>query len=94
MTTYDPKLRRLGYRVPIRPPSPLIGMLQRAGTRPRPMNRAYPARATYIGDCPLCGQEDACYVEPNGEDWMTICVCAASGGLLELHAALMLQAVA
>lgn len=95
MTTYDePLRRRFGYLVKIRPPSPVIGMLQRAGTRPRPLNRAYPAHGTYLGECPFCGREDAMYVEPDGETWMTTCECDLRGGLLDLHAALLLQAVA
>ena len=94
MTAYDPGLRRLGYRVRTGPPSAVIGLLQRAGTRPRPLNRAYPARATYISACPFCGLEDSCYVEPGGESWATTCGCSPGGGLVELAAALILSAVA
>ena len=94
MTAYNEGLRRLGYIVKVRPASPVIGMLERAGTRPRPLNRAHPARATYCGACPFCGREDACYVEPDGQTWMTTCGCSPGGGLVELAAALILSAVA
>ena len=95
MTTYNETLRhKFGYMVPTTPPSPVIGLLQKAGTRPRPLNRAYPARSTYCGDCPFCGREDACYVEPDGETWMTVCGCSTGGGLMELMAALIITATA
>jgi hypothetical protein len=94
-TTYDPKLRRLGYRVRVGPQSPLLAMLDRAECRMRPMNRLYPSSGHWIGRCPICGAEDRAYVEPGLTEWSTTCGCSPRpGGLLELHAALILQAVA
>lgn len=90
----DHRLRALGYRVRTGAPSAVIGMLQRAGARPRPLNRAYPAHGHYIASCPWCAAEDTLYIEPDGATWMTTCGCSPGGGPLELHARLLLPAVA
>lgn len=94
MPTYDPHLRKLGYRVRTGPASPVIGMLERAGARPRPLNRAYPADGHWIGRCPFCEAEDRLFVEPGLSEWSTTCGCSPGGGLVELHAALILSAMA
>lgn len=92
---YDQALRRrYGYRVRVDAPSPLIAMLRRAGARPRPLNRAYPSDGHWIATCPWCSDEDALYIEPDQDTWLTRCGCSPGGGLLELHAALVLGAVA
>jgi hypothetical protein len=69
-------------------------MLERAGTRARPLNRAFPRDGHWTGSCPFCGAEDAIYVEPDQATWSTRCGCSPGGSILELHAALLLQAVA
>ena len=94
MTTFDPGLRRLGYRVPVRPPSPLIAMLDRAGCRMRPMNRLRPSDGHWIGSCPFCHAEDRCFAEPGLTEWSVTCGCSSGGTLIELSAALILAAVA
>lgn len=95
MTTFDPRLRRLGYRVPTTPPSPLLAMLNRAGCRMRPLYQMRPLDGTWIGNCPFCeAGEDRLYVEPGLEEWSVTCGCSRGGGLLELHAGLLLQAIA
>lgn len=91
---YDPRLRKLGYRARTGPSSPILGMLERAGVRPRPLNRAYPAHGHYIARCPWCDAADALYVEPDGETWMTTCGCSTGGTILDLSAALILPVVA
>ena len=91
----DPRLRRLGYKSRTGSPSPIIGMLERAGARPRPMNRAYPAEGGWIANCPFgCKAEDVLYVERGITEWLATCGCATGGGLLELHARLLLQGMA
>jgi len=68
-------------------------MLDRAGARMRPLYRLRPLDGTWIGRCPLCAAEDTCYVEPGMTEWSTTC-CSPGGGILELHAALLLSAIA
>jgi len=88
---YDPSLRRLGYRVRLaRPDSPIVAMLERAGLRPRPLNRAYPRDGHWLAGCPSCGRDDALFVDPNGMSWMTTCGCVrGEAGAFELFAFLM-----
>lgn len=94
MATYDPHLRRLGYRVRTTPPSPLLAMLDRAGCRTRPLNRVRPLDGHWIGSCPFgCGAEDTLYVDPGLTEWSVTC-CGTGGTILDLHAALLLQATA
>jgi hypothetical protein len=90
---HDYRLRRLGYRVPSQPPSPLLGMLDRAGCRMRPLYRARPLEGHWNGSCPLCGAEDTAYVEPGLSDWLVTC-CGMRGTIYDLQAALILQASA
>jgi len=37
-----------------------------------------------IGDCLKCGAEDAFFVEPGEQEFMTICVCGGRGGAYRL----------
>ena len=94
MNTYDPHLRRLGYRVPIGAPSLLLAMLDRAGCRMRPMYRLRPFDGHWIGACAFCSAEDRLYVEPGLTDWTVTCGCSAGGTIVDLSAALILAAVA
>lgn len=94
MATYDPRLRRLGYRVRTSPPSPIIAMLDRAGCRMRPLYRLWPLNGHWIGSCPFCEAEDRLYVEPGLTEWSTTCGCSPGGTIHDLTAALILQAVA
>lgn len=94
MTAYDPGLRRLGYRVRTGPPSPLLAILGRAECRMRPLYRLRPFDGHWIGACPFCGREDACYVEPGLTEWSVTCGCSSGGTVIELSAALILAAVA
>lgn len=87
-------LRRLGYRVQSSPLPPLLAMLTRAGSRMRPLNRLRPFEGTWIGRCALCGAEDRLYVEPGLREWMATCCAPRPGTILELQAALILQAAA
>lgn len=85
---YDPTLRKLGYLVRTGAPSPIVGMLARAGLRPRPLNRAVPREGHWIATCPICGREDAAYVEPGMVTWTALCT-RGEMGILELHALLV-----
>ena len=85
-TTYDPTLRRLGYLVRTGPGSPLLAMLDRAGSRTRPLNRLYPLDGHWVGSCPLCSSEDTLYVEPGLTEWSATC-CGTGGSILDLQAA-------
>lgn len=38
--------------------------------------------------------EDRCYVEPGLTEWMVTCDCTSGGSILDLHAALIIQAAA
>ena len=87
-------MRRLGYRVRTTPPSPLLAMLNRAGSRMRPLNRLYPLSGHWVGSCPFCATEDRLYVEPGMTEWSTTCGCSTGGGVLELPAALLRKAQA
>jgi len=69
-------------------------MLDRAGSRMRPLYRLRPFDGHWIGRCPLCAAEDRAYVEPGMTEWSVTCGCSTGGTILELHAALLLQAVA
>lgn len=92
MTPYDPRLRRLGYRVRTPAPSRLLQMLDRAGCRMRPLCRLRPLEGHWVGTCPFCSGEDRLYVEPDLAEWSTTCGCSSGGTILELQAALLLQA--
>jgi hypothetical protein len=91
---YDTGMRRLGYRVRLDSPTALRAMLDRAGCRPRPLNRREPSRGTWVAKCPWCAMADALYVEPGGTEWITRCGCSPGGGVFELHARLLLSAMA
>ena len=81
-----PSLRSLGYRVRAPERSSTLAMLERAGLRPRPLNRDDPRRGHYVAGCPWCSIEDALFVDPGGVWWSTTCACRASGGPYELAA--------
>jgi hypothetical protein len=87
---YDPILRRrFGYLVPAAPAKPLVAMLERAGARPRALNRVAPPQGHLVGDCPLCGSADTLWVARDRESWSTTCCTSGSLSTWELHAALV-----
>ncbi len=94
MTIYNHSLRKLGYLVPTRPPSPLIATLDRAGCRMRAMYRMRPLDGHWIGACPFCKVEDQIFVEPGLTIWSTTCGCSTGGTILDLVAAMILSSVA
>lgn len=87
-------MRRRGYRLRAPRLDPVLALLVRAGVRPRPLNREHPLDGHWIAACPWCSAEDVLYVEPDGKTWSTRCTCSPGGGLLELHAALLVGALA
>ena len=84
----DRALRGLGYLVRRGAPSPLLAMAERAGLRPRPMNRMVPRDGTWILRCPLCGVEDGAFIEPGMVAWTSLC-SRGEYGILEMHAVLV-----
>ncbi len=87
------RLRRLGYRVAGRPT--LIGQLvEDAGTRVRPMNRATPRFGHHVGNCPRCGEIDALWIASDWKSFSTTCDCwRGDGGPLALFGLLLRGAV-
>ena len=91
---YDPNLRKIGYRVQVGSPSPLLALLDRSRCRMRPLYRMRPRDGHWIGACPFCQAEDACFVEPGFDEWSVTCGCSSGGTILDLIAALILSSVA
>lgn len=62
-------LRRLGYRLQASRPATIARLLDRAGYRVIPLQRASPTRGHWYATCPLCGLWYGLHVEP---DWQTV----------------------
>ena len=69
----------------------LLPLLEEAGVRMRPLNRAYPTHGHWIGDCPRCRKADALFVEPGGVAFTTTCGCER-GGFVALTRLLLVPA--
>lgn len=81
--------RRYGYRFASRPT--LLGRLvEDAGLRVRPMNRADPRYGHWVTDCPSCGKDSALWIAPNWRSFSTSCDCwHGDGGPLALFGLLL-----
>ncbi len=72
--------RRHGYQFRTARPSLIPAICEDAGMRLRPLARRPLTSGHLIGDCPKCGAEDAFFVEPGEQEFMTICGCGGRGG--------------
>jgi hypothetical protein len=78
-------LQRLGYRVRRGRPSLMGQILEGAGVRYRPANRAYPAHGQQIADCPRCRTLDALWISSDWRSFVTTCACwKGEGGPFDL----------